>query len=77
MARKTPLELEQLRLRELFKEFVSVEELRRLSSPKLARSTIINAILRGNIDAKLYGETERGVYIIHLPSARKLWADRF
>lgn len=75
---KTPLELDQLLEREVFKDFCLISELRELTHPPLAESTIIQAIDRRRVLAHLFGEnSSRGVYLIHLPSARQCWPDRF
>lgn len=73
----TQLELHQIHIDQLFREYVTIEKLQEMTYPPLSRTAIVNAILRNNIDAKRYGDERRGMYIIHLPSARKLWADRF
>jgi len=73
------LELEQMHIKNVFGNIATIQKLISMTNPPLAYTTVMNAINKGKLTATLM-ETRgegAGVWLIHLPSARKLWPDRF
>lgn len=75
----TMLELQQLEADTIFKNIVTIEELSQLASPPLHPGTIRNAINTGKLTVCKKGSVDNrgGMWLIHLPSAKKLWGERF